>query len=343
MKKELFYEIISEKVIDWAEVVVNLFEHCNMSCVFCPQNHNNREGQSKKEILEKVEDISRWIKQTNYKEYHLHIMGGELFQDELIDSGYIQIYDDFISKIKEQTPGKNLIFNFITNLVNNRMTELVNFCDRNSLQMSVSYDMAGRFNNSQFELFKKNIEIFKPYVRHISLVITKQNIQKLISGDSYHDYLYKNFTMTWDHLLPGHNSLKIMMPTESELFQFYKLLVDRYPNTVNVESFLDSAPNNKMSCTRGSSFTIMYDGTIPKGCSGSILMKNNKTENLESSKIVENFLNEHDCFSCEFYQKCNFTCFIRSDYKDLVKDLDECVFKKTFKYAKVKIGELNEQ
>jgi hypothetical protein len=257
-----------------------------------------------------------------------------LFQDELIENGFMDIYQEFVDQLRAQCdPGKKLIFNFITNLVFNEVDTVANFAKKNDFQMSVSYDLAGRFNLNQFEVFKRNMEVFKPYVRHISLVITKQNIANLLKGDKYHDYLYDNFTMTWDHLLPGHNSLKVMMPSESELYAFYTTLIDKYPKTVNVESFTGSAPNNKMACTRGSSFTIMYDDTVPKGCSGSVLMRNNTTQNLEGTVIIENFMKERNCFTCEFYQKCGFSCFIRSDYKDLVKDLDECVFKKAFKYA----------
>ncbi len=337
MSDELFYGVIKDKVIDWAEVVVNFFEHCNMSCVFCPQNHDNRIGQSKEEILQKVQPIADWINSRNNKEFHLHIMGGELFQDELIEQGYLDTYGQFIEEVNKLCPSKTLIFNFVTNLVLDKVDDLIEFNKKYNLKMSVSYDPAGRFNPSQFEIFKRNIEKFKPYVRYISLVITKQNISKLISGDSYHDYLYENFTMTWDHLLPGHNALKVMMPKESELYEFYKLLMDKYPRTVNVESFLGTAPTNRMSCTRGSSFTIMYDNTVPKGCSGSILMKNNMTKNLEGTAIIQNFINERNCFTCEFYQNCSFSCFISSDYKDLTKDLDECVFKKAFKYAQIKL------
>lgn len=338
MADEFFYDVIKDKVIDWAEVVVNFFEHCNMSCVFCPQDHSSRVGLSKEEILRKVRPVCNWITNNTHKEFHLHVMGGELFQDELIDQGYMDIYGEFIEQVRAGVPeDKVLVFNFITNLVNNRMVEIVRFCEKYNLQMSVSYDLAGRFNPAQYEIFKRNIEVFKPYIRHISLVITKQNIARLIAGDEYHDYLYENFTMTWDHLLPGHNALKVMMPKESELYEFYKILIDKYPRTVNVESFLGTAPNNKMACTRGSSFTVMYDDTIPKGCSGSILLKNNNTPNLEGTVIIQNFMNERNCFTCEFYQKCGFSCFIRSDYKDLTKDLDECVFKKAFKYAHIKL------
>jgi hypothetical protein len=338
MNEEYFYEVIKDKVIDWSEIVINLFEHCNMSCVFCPQDHSNKTGLSREAILRKVGPVVDYINKNPYKEFHLHIMGGELFQDELINQGYIEIYSEFIDQIKQHvSTDKKLLFNFITNLVYENVDAVISFANKHNLKLTISYDLAGRFNAAQFDLYKINVEKFKPYIKYVSLVITKQNITKLLQGDPYHDYLYDNFTMTWDHLLPGHNSLKVMMPSESELYSFYTTLIDKYPNTVNVEAFVGSAPNNKMSCTRGSSFTILFDDTIPKGCSGSVLMRNNSTKDLESTIIIQKFIKERDCFGCEYYQKCGFSCFIRSDYKDLVRDLDDCVFRKSFKYFELKL------
>jgi len=335
MSDEIFYEVIKDKIIDWAEVVCVLFEHCNLTCVFCPQDHNSRAYQTPIDILLKVDPIVKFINSRSVSDYHIHIMGGELFQDELVEQGFLDVYSEMINQIKSKVnPGKNLIFNFLTNLVYERnVDKVLDFYIQHDLKVPVSYDPSGRFNAEQLAIFKRNIEVFKPYVRHISLVLSKQNIDKVLKGDDYYDYLYDNFNMTWDHFLPGQTGMKAMMPKESELFAFYKLTIDRYPNTVNTRAFLKDSKPDSMSCTRGSSFTILHDNTIPKGCSGAVFMKDHKTDNLEGTQIVENFIKERSCFSCEYYKRCSFSCFVSSDYKEMTKDLDECVFKKIFRYA----------
>lgn len=331
---KIFYEIIKDKIIDYSEVVVLLFEHCNMSCVFCPQNHDDTFGASEEMILSKCDKIIEHINNNPKNDFCLHIMGGELFQDKFVNDGFLNHYQKFIDKIKQNVkPEKNLLFLFVTNLVYDCIDEVIDFCKKNDLKMNVSYDLAGRFNGNQLDIYKKNIEKFKEYVNLISLVITKQNIDKLKKGDDYFDYLYDNFTCDWDQLLPGKNFNDSLMPKQSELFEFYKILVDKYPKCINISYFLDDKKINRMACTRGSSFTILNDNTTPKGCSGSVLLKDPKTENLGSTKIIQFFVKEHDCFSCEYYNRCSFTCFIRNDYKKLVKDMDECVFKEVYRYV----------
>ena len=332
------YGIIANKAPDYAEVIVNFFDHCNMRCVFCPQDHEDRTGTSWREIAAKVDPVSRFINLNPRQEVHMHMMGGELFQDEFIDKGFLTFYGDFMLMVKEKCPTKKIVFNFITNLVFDQIHRVRKFCELYDLEIAVSYDPIGRFNPSQFKLFKANIDIMQDYIRMISLTMTKQSMQKIIEGDPYFDYLYENFDCDWDHLLPGSDKLKPMMPAESDLYAFYKLLVDKYPDCINIKSFTEQSngKTNKTHCTRGNNFTIFSDGSVPKGCSGAVILKNAKTEDLGGPKIIHNFINERNCLECEYYKSCTFRCFIHNEYKDMVRDLDGCVYKKVFDYVKEK-------
>jgi hypothetical protein len=169
----------------------------------------------------------------------------------------------------------------------------------------------------------------------ISCVLTKQNIQKIVAGDEYFDYLYNNFEIHFDSLLPSvtRKTNIFMMPAESETFKFYKLCVDKYPKMLNIEPFLNGKTNNRMGCTKGNSLTVMPDGSIPRGCSGAVLLKDGSTKDLGGTKIIENFMKKYNCFECEFFQRCPFTCFIKQDFKFIEHDMKECVFKETFRYA----------
>lgn len=334
---KLFYQIIDSKVVDYCEVVVLLFEHCNMSCVFCPQNHDSMLGATKDEILSKVPLIVNYINSNQRSKYFsVHTMGGEVFQDRFIDADFLNTYQEYVDKIQEGVnPDKTVVVNFVTNLITNRADQLLEFLNRNNLKISISYDSAGRFTPVTLEIFKRNIEIFKDKIRMVSSVATKQNIDALIKGDAYFDYLYDNFTIDFDSLLPstGTKTNIHMMPAESKLLEFNKLLVDKYPEVLNIQPFVNSKTQNKMSCTRGNSFTLMADNSVPRGCSGSVLLKDNITPDLGSTVIMDNFMKKYNCFECPFYQRCPFTCFIKHDFKHITQDLDDCVFKKTFEYA----------
>ena len=92
---DLLYKIIDTKVIDYAELVVCLFDHCNLRCVFCPQDHELLEGASEKEILSKVPGIVDWINNNQRSTYFkVHVMGGELFQDQFIQDGFLNYYQN---------------------------------------------------------------------------------------------------------------------------------------------------------------------------------------------------------------------------------------------------------
>lgn len=334
------YKLIDRKVIDYAEIIVCLFDHCNLRCVFCPQDHTNTAGASREEILSKVPGIVKWINDNpRSTQFKIHIMGGELFQDEWIDQGFLNIYQEFIDGIRARVPqDKNIIPNFVTNLVFDQVNEVKEFLHRNNLQVSISYDPAGRFTKDQLITFKRNVESMKDYISMVSLVLTRQNMDAVTKGDEYFDYLYQTFVTDWDSLIPALDNTipEKLMPKESELLAFYKVLVDRYPKCLNITYFTEPATENRMSCTRGNSYTVLYDNSNPAGCSGSVLIHGKATEQNWSPIIVQKFFDQNNCFECEYFNRCSFTCFIKNDYKKLVRDVQGCVFKETYKYVESK-------
>ncbi len=338
MNDDFIYNIIDSKVITFAEIVVCLFEHCNMNCVFCPQDHNSIIGASRNEILSKTETISNWINENKRSTYFkIHIMGGELFQDHWIEHKFLDVYEDFIAEIRQSVSNdKTVVFNFVTNLVFQKANLVYKFIDKNDCMLSVSYDPKGRYSKSDFDLFKQNIELFKPKIKTVGCVMTSQNIEHIMKGDDYFSYLYSMFTVNWDSYLPANDTANYLIPKESRVLEFYKYLVDNYPKCSNVTFFTETNMENKMSCTRGNSFTIMPNNSIPEGCSGSILLTKPKSNDLGSGAILEKFFRKYNCFECEFFKKCPFTCFIKKEYSGDKDDLDSCMYKETFKYVETK-------
>ena len=101
MDKIDIYDVIESKIVGYGEIVVCLFEHCNLQCVFCPQDHNSVLGATRDEIMSKVKPIRNWIDNNPRKQaYKIHLMGGELFQDKWIDKDFLYIYDDFINNVE---------------------------------------------------------------------------------------------------------------------------------------------------------------------------------------------------------------------------------------------------
>jgi len=335
-----FYDVIDKKVVDYCEIVCCLFEHCNFNCVFCPQNHSSVEFANEKDIMAKVPTIANYINSNKRSSYFsIHIMGGELFQDRWIDEGFLDIYEKFIQAIQsELSTDKQVVYNFVTNLGFTRRTEVIYFLEKNNLKFSISYDPHGRFNPAQKKIFEENLKYFRHLIRMVSCVMTKNSMQSIINGDEIFDNLYDLYPVDFDHLLPstGTKADRTLMPKESEVLEFYKVLVDRYPECINIQPFTNGRPQNKMSCTRGNSLTVMPDGSIPKGCSGSVLLQDYNTPDLGGTKIIENWVDKYNCFQCEYFQRCPMSCFIKADFKHIEEDLDDCVFRQTFKYRDAK-------
>jgi sulfatase maturation enzyme AslB (radical SAM superfamily) len=338
------YKLIDSKVTDWAEVVVCLFDHCNLTCSFCPQEHDSLIGTTKEEILSKSKIISKWINENaKTKYFKIHLMGGEVFQDIWISKKYLDIYEELMERIQNDLSRKDeihVVFNFITNLVFDQTDTVLEFLNKHNLKISISYDPQGRFNTRQLEVFKRNVETFKNKIEMISLVMSQQNIKAITNGDEYFDYLYSNFICDFDSFLPSVKTTIHMMPKESEVLKFNKFLIDNYPKCLNVRPFLEDEIQLKMSCTRGNSLTVLRDNTVPRGCSGAYYLTNGVNESVSkdpfSVKISLNFFEKYNCFECEYFKRCPFTCFIKEDYEKLVRDVDGCLIKKTFEYVNEK-------
>lgn len=334
-------DIIKSKVPDYAEIEVFFFEQCNLRCIHCFQDHESTVGMSKENILAKTNIIEDFFKRTAKTEVVLNIMGGELFQDNLLEE-FLPVYSEFIDRIRFLSIqyNKNPKFNFVTNLLVTRHDLFKEWLIQHGLKLSVSYDLTGRFNIKQIEIFKNNIEEYRDQIGLICLVATNPNIQKLLqNGDLYYNYLYENFDCYWDQLTPGPTVPTSLVPSEGQYLTFMKHLIDYYPQCTNLEAFTNKKQSNKMSCPSLNKLLIEADNSTsscriqPHKSSYDFISPVSDT----NDNIIEKWISDKDCFSCEYFKRCPFSCFVRHDWKRLVRDFDGCIYKETFKYADEKI------
>ena len=128
-------------------------------------------------------------------------------------------------------------------------------------------------------------------------------------------------------------SAEFQTPTDSQLKDVFKHLIDNYPRTYPVASWITNE-KNYVSCR--TSKLILEDNTM---CQCGNLVQDEKTIKFYSSKIQKNdnsiienkFLEKYDCVSCEYLDRCGLGCFMSHDYK-FKEELDECVYKLTHRY-----------
>jgi hypothetical protein len=335
-------KILHNKVPEYAEIEIFLFEHCNLRCVHCFQDHESIVGMNESSIMSKISLIEDFFKKSPRKSVILNIMGGELFQDYLLEE-FLPLYSKFIDQVIKLSIDydKEPKFNFVTNLLATKHNLFLSWIQKHNLKLSVSYDLSGRFNDSQLKLFKQNIEIYQDYISIICLVATKHNIDLLIkNGDNYFDYLYNKFTCYWDQLTPGPTVPTELVPSEKEYLDFLIFLIDNYPECSNLESFVNKKQHNKMSCPSLNKLLIESNNQT-SSCRIQQHTKSNDFITIidkTNDAIIEKWINDKGCLTCEYFQRCSFSCFVRNDWKRLKRDFDGCIYKETFKYVDNKNG-----
>jgi len=321
----MFSELIqSSKNNPRGELIVVLFEKCNLSCQMCPQKHNDSSGIDK--VREKSQSIKKSIDALKLKgktSLVINLMGGELFQDDLPDSiftDYLYLIED-IRKYSEEI-SFSVDIHISSNLVWNKTTRVKNFLDESNIKITASYDPAGRFNLITFEKFKDNVIRFKEYISQIGVVMTKPSIDLFFKKQTpFFDYLYENFEIVFDHYSPeaigylGINDIKNgmktvdkLLPSDVTLRDFYKFMYDNWPKCFPFVELSDKEPQ-PMSCM--ATVTITPESAITSCEKYDVDNKVTPVKIIfgKLDKMKDTWFEDYDCFSCEHMQRCSMGCY----------------------------------
>ena len=321
------------------EYTIHLFEYCNLRCSFCWQDHENRIGLNS--VLEKLISVEIFLKTESKDSVVFNIMGGEIFAPEIFDDLMLEQYKQLAKGISDLCVQykKQVKINWVTNLVTNKLSlieELLDYTVSINLktELVTSYDPKGRFNINDFLSFKSNLEYFGKKITCISMLLSAPNIDYILKDkDPYFKYLYDSgYYIYFDYYMPD-KSAEFQTPTDSQLKDVFKHLIDNYPKTYPVAGWITNE-KNYISCR--TSKLILEDNTM---CQCGNLVQDEKTIKFYSSKIQKNdnsiienkFLEKYDCVSCEYLDRCSLGCFMQHDYK-FREELDECVYKITHRY-----------
>ena len=321
------------------EYTLHLFEYCNLRCSFCWQDHENRVGLSN--IVDKLEPIEKFLQNETRDSVVFNAMGGEVFAPEIFDDFLLDQYKQLSLGILNLATkyNKQVKINWVSNLVTNKIKEIEELFDYSSkiglhAELVTSYDPRGRFNVNDFIWFKKNMEYFGKRVTCISMLLNSPNIDYILKDkDPYFKYLYnEGFYIYFDYYMPD-ESADFQAPTDSQLRDVFKHFIDKYPRVHPISDWIENE-KNYASCR--SSKLVLADGTM---CQCGNLVQDEKVikfysskiQKMDNSEIEDKFLEKYDCVSCEYLDRCSFSCFMQHDYK-FREELDECVYKITHRY-----------
>lgn len=322
------------------EIIVTLFEDCNLSCKFCNQDHDSIVGldniRSKaSEIIKNIELLKKMRK----TEFSIHLMGGEIFQDKFTESDFAA-YMDLVEEVHNYCSALQypIEFIFVSNLVHfntARVKTLLELLTNKGINVSLgtSYDPAMRFNISDLSIFAKNLEIYKDWIRVVNVVLTAPNIRKFLNREIPHfDYIYEHFDVYFDYYTLEGN-WEIMSPKDHELRDMFVWLAENYPNVHPISSWFQKETNT-ISCQN--TLSIMPDGRTGR-CT--ILMDKFKKKDETPNTVGEmehDFINKMDCLSCEYFAQCGLGCVVRNHFNDPSRSMNYCWMKDVH----AKIGEI---
>lgn len=300
----MYNSIIDKKSSNLGEVIVTLFEHCNLACSFCSQNHNSFEGvDSIPEKYFAIKSVYENLRAQNKEQFSFHFMGGEILSDE--------ISNQILSKIESlilrcQKSFENSEFLITSNMIWNDRVRVKNLLDRLNINLAVSYDPAGRFNTNQLDVFMDNVRYFKEYIQTVNIILTAPNIYKFLNKEvTGFNYLYENFNIYFDYYTPEKNA-SINCPSDTELLDMFKFLSINYPKVSPIDKYLLGDTRKNLTCQRTS--VIAADGEIGH-CNLLVggnyrAMTHDSREKMEA-KWIEGF----NCLMCDYFSRCGLGCF----------------------------------
>lgn len=309
------------------EIIVTLFEKCNLSCLFCNQDHDSTLGMDS--IVDKIHAIKSVIDRLQTKgkkDFSIHLMGGEIFSDDLADELF-QDYATLIDLIHQHCAEHDIpvSVSVVTNMVWERKERIRQFLDATGVDVMSSYDPAGRFNPRSLEIFKNNVLEFKDYIKTINVVITKPTIDKFLKNQiPFFDYLYDNFPIYFDQYGPEKNQ-KLLMATDVQVRDFMKYLVDHWPKVMPVRDYF-SKIKSQMTCM--DTYTVMPDGRWG-GCGFF-----ESIEKVIPIKAIteQQWLDGYNCLECEHFKRCSLGCFMSNHVKDM-RTQEQCWLKEVYDYV----------
>jgi radical SAM protein with 4Fe4S-binding SPASM domain len=326
------------------ELIVILFEKCNLACQMCYQNHTDDTGIDT--VLDKFSTVVSAINSLKSKgktSTTVNFMGGELFADDVSDSVF-EDYKILIHKIQDYSKSIDFptVMHIASNMVWTKTNRVKDLLDTTGVNLAASYDPSGRFNSDTFEVFKKNLIEFNPYIKQVGTVMTNPSMKKFQSNNvPFFDYIYNNFEVVFDHYTPQGGDFyidprrqisNVLMPTDVELRDFHKFMIENWPNCYPFKD-MHSKEHQPMSCM--STITI-NPSTAIDSCATYDVKQEPAIQVItffgNLSKHKNQWVDDYDCLSCEHMPRCSFGCFINHHTKDL-RTQEACWLKEVYDFV----------
>ena len=337
--------ILESKRPSIGEIELTLFENCNIECDFCFHDVKSTVGLSRGEMFSKLTLIDQFMEERRgtVDLIQVNIVGGELFQDRWIGS-LCNDYYDLALGIKDLATryGFDLRIVWVSNFLFTKRAVVRNLIlnlrqEHIDTHLIVSYDFEGRPMSKRY---RDNIYWFGPqYIGSVNLVGTVDSINAFMrNDDDYFKWLYENFNVYFDDFIPDKGS-DDLVPPDSLIYEWYKFIADNYPRIQPVADLIKKE-FNEMHCLSLTKLTIFPDNRT-SNCrwhrydQGDFCTELNLHDN---TGMMQNYLDEMGCVSCDYFNRCGFRCFTQWDWRNRKADMTGCPMKAFFNYITKGVG-----
>ena len=283
ISKNPFDQLLTER-----EIMISLFGDCNNRCKFCFQKDRYTEKFSEEnlqKILKSFKEILSKIKTQGLKSLKIQIIGGELFQDKFSEKQY-QSYHEFTKALLKEAEGLEVRLGITTNALWTNPKPFLDYYRAFHPSVVVSFDFKDRFNKKKIEdRFFENLKEILWVNPTVQLTTMRQNIEAIYQGKL--DKLYPQYELEFNYFEDiGDPQYTV---SETELSEFFKYLIDHYPNVSNIKSLW----SRDKFCKHG---IIIVPDKIQWDC-------------CNRDNTIGEFFENKGCMLCEYFFGCSLTCF----------------------------------
>ncbi len=320
----MIYEfLMQQKHSHTIEIELHLFEGCNLSCGFCCQEHddfdfNNNRLQEKLKILGDFIDSKMAYSIENNSNWTVNIMGGELFADQNPDA-FFDLYQECVDFCQKTIPRNKLDISLTTNLVFTKRKRVMKFLSDNQINLTVSYDFAGRnWSKSQFSQYKENLKFFKDDITRINMTLHRPAIKRMIAQkDIIFDYFYHYpypIDFTW--YVPDLKNSKHYMPNDDDCLMALQFLRDNYPKVDLISNLINNDINPIQCCSENRILIDAFNNT--SNCMYLDYGQKNFSTPIDrdsTKSLFHSYIEKKGCLTCQHFNKCGLYCFVAEDFK----------------------------
>ena len=283
------------------EIIVTLFNDCNLNCSFCNGCLVVPEEYDQSLMYQMANDVCRIFDVVSDTTIKVKFTGGEILQDKFKDEQF-EHYAKICSIIRDYASsiGKVANLSITSNLIFKKRERVLKFLVDNDIAITGSFDMVGRFDNPKLvDLFIENVDYLTNNGKEVKInfVAHKGNINAIVNREQYieqFEYLYNNYKVMLDHYTPV--GVKEYDVSEQELSEFLKFLYHNYPNIEHLKAYVNNFETKKceyIDCNR----SVWVNGNgIVGDCNG----------NFVNGFVCQ--LEEKNCVMCKHLSYCKLVC-----------------------------------